>query len=517
MPDIKIAVPQSNLKDLPPVPTTADPQVRTFLERLKEHVQGLRSFRGDPLDGAITWRSALANGIVSINPANPGDPGGTGGQVGPPPVGGPPDLTPPPTPTGLTAAAAVTHVMVQFDVPTYTMGHGNLQTNIYAVHRDPDSTDPLPTFSSAVLVGSAPGDSPLFAIDSDPNVKWFIWAKYKTVDGVESVSPAGGTNGVQATTAKIDGSLQIGHLTVDDAIIFSCSINKLIAGTLNVGQYIQSADYIAGTRGWRIESQAAGASYMEIDKAIIRGTVYASLGSIGGADIGATYVQSSGYAGFGTAGWRLDNGTGQFLAESVRIKNSAGDRIFDTEATGTQSVLKIGTAINIDAAGNATFGGTLTALHVVDTSQLAAGAATFIDDDPHGPQVFTSDGAKTISTVTVTPRGGRVRLDILTGFTWSTTLAGALGGADGLDTTIAIKRGTTTLKSWTTTSTGGVDGSGNGFGSDANDVHWVMTDTPTVGTGTTYTIVITFPDLGSFPESFHVNDTQLMVTEFRAQ
>jgi hypothetical protein len=193
-------------RDLPQVSDSVDASIRGPLSRVIEEVQRLLEFRGDPLDAALTTRKAIARGLMdslgrsltgSVTYVNtfPGGGGGGGGTA--------PDLTPPPTVTGLTILAGFTQVLVQFDAPTYSQGHGNLQTNIYAVKKD--ASDPtLPTFTAGVtpLVYSAPGALNIVSIPSELNTRWHVWAKYKTVDGVESVAAAGGVNGVSDTTGQ---------------------------------------------------------------------------------------------------------------------------------------------------------------------------------------------------------------------------------------------------------------------------------------------------------------------------
>lgn len=174
--------------DIPGIDQTLDPKVRKPLERLTQALRKLLGTDGDPDYAALTLsdaRNGVLDGIIAGRP-------GSGGTE--------PDLTPPPTPTGLATGAALTHVFVEWDAPSYTQGHGHGQTNIYGVQRDPASTDPLPTFASASLVYTAPGFLTVAAIPSDANRQWHIWIKWQSLDGVESTSPAGGTNGSTATT-----------------------------------------------------------------------------------------------------------------------------------------------------------------------------------------------------------------------------------------------------------------------------------------------------------------------------
>jgi len=511
-------VADSNQTDLPPIPTSYDGSGGGALARLREAVQVLRGNRGDSLDKAITWRDAIANGLAIIKRST-GTVGIGSGGYGPPP-GDPPDLTPPPTPTGLAASAAISHVIVTFDAPTYTQGHGNQRTDIYAVQRDADDTSPPPVFADAAVVTSAAGASPIVAISSNPHTKWYVWAKFVTVDGVASVSPAGGTNGVQCTTgqdvqtlldaltaaafnpaspytvlalradlftltptvdfyqtstptATATGDLwlnpstgvfkvwdgaawvvfpvhppffvttvpivqngvtcppgvyitdayvangtitnaMIGNLVVDDAKIADLSVAKLTAGSLAVGEYIQSTGYVAGSSGWKI----GGNGVAEFSGVIVRGTLYASAGDIGGADIGTTYVESPGFNATTHVGWQLNSSTGKITAASLLITDSTGTRILNTDATGTGVVLQIGSALQILANGNASFGGTLTAANVVGTTQIQAGAVTVGDTATNFASLYVADTTdNTLWSATETVAGGGfVRIDLIVPF-----------------------------------------------------------------------------------------------------
>jgi hypothetical protein len=114
-------------------------------------------------------------------------------------VSPPPELTPPPNVSGLTVTAGLTQILVQWTAPSYTSGHGHRGTIIYAAHYDAD--DPtLPTFADASQVAVADFELNIISIPSETNTRWHVWAKFQTIDGVSSTTPAGGTNGVTATT-----------------------------------------------------------------------------------------------------------------------------------------------------------------------------------------------------------------------------------------------------------------------------------------------------------------------------
>lgn len=147
---------------------------------------------------------------------------------------------------------------------------------------------------------------------------------------------------------------RLGTLWVDDAMVANLSVAKLVAGSLQVGSYIQSAVYTAGVAGWKWDAAGNG----EANNMTLRGSIYAIGGKIGGADISTTYVQSSGYVA-NTSGWKLDNLAGKIYGHSAYLRNAAGDRVFDLDATSTNPVLKIGSVLEILASGAAKFAGTV--------------------------------------------------------------------------------------------------------------------------------------------------------------
>lgn len=224
----------------------ADPTPRDVpagnIARLREEVRRLMGLQGSVLDTAITMRRAQDLGILDANGhfiRVGGPPGGSGspGPPGPPAPGITPDLTPPPTVTNLTAVAGLSQVIAMWDAALYTQGHGHLQTNIYAATRNPG--DPQATFSDATLRYSATGALTIASLPSEPNIRWHLWAKWKTVDGVESINPAGGANGVVVTTGQ-----DVSHLL---AVLTNQITTSQLYSALNTR--IDLIDAPAGTAG----------------------------------------------------------------------------------------------------------------------------------------------------------------------------------------------------------------------------------------------------------------------------
>lgn len=206
-------------RDLPALPSGSLPDnVTGYLNQWREAIQRLMGKRGDAGRAAVLWDdlvdAGVADGRRNITISGAGgattvvvDSGGGGGGST-----YTPDLTKPPTPTGLTASAGFSNVIVQWNVATYTAGHGHKQTNIYATKQDKDDVT-LKAFADAVRVDSAQGALTIQALPTDTGIKWRIWIKYESADGVES-DPAGGPNGFVITSGVI-GNADIGDLVVE--------------------------------------------------------------------------------------------------------------------------------------------------------------------------------------------------------------------------------------------------------------------------------------------------------------
>ena len=177
-----------------------------FLGKIRELVQTrdpVASNVGDELDKFVSRRELTRSGLTYGNnsfsgvgagvagaPGQPGQPGAPGGAVVP-------DLTPPPTPSGLTVTAGLTYLYIGHDTPAYSQGHGHDRTIVYGA-KWPSSAPIAPTFSNAVRLMDFQGT--FGAYPTEPSTRWCIWIKWQSIDGVLSTTPAGGANGAQATT-----------------------------------------------------------------------------------------------------------------------------------------------------------------------------------------------------------------------------------------------------------------------------------------------------------------------------
>ncbi|MDB5730696.1 MAG: hypothetical protein JWQ03_591 [Variovorax sp.] len=424
----------AQLPDLPPVSSP------NFLDRLREQVRVLAGYTGMPSD----W--ALRPG--SLRNLAPGGSRGTYVVTGTTDAPYERDLTPPPTPTGLTVAAGFTYLIIQCDAAFYTQGHGHGRTVVYGTTRA--SGGPLPTFADAHELTQFQGT--VFAHPVPPHTIWHIWIKWETVDGVKSESPAGGTNGVQAITGQVgpgdvsdlaieaqhlaEGAIDLstnkvvssgnfgaiavgytvtqyliatsgllGNLVVDNAQIANLSASKITSGSIGVGQYIGSPNYVGGAAGWRI----FGSGGAEFTGAVVRGTIYAETGRIGGETsgivIGPGYIKSTNwndtYSPAGT-GWAATS-AGDFYINNASIRgqiNVGSFSGFGWPAAGTTGAhlgpqgLMIGNYNNgryfyadVDGviqapglsiiAGNAVYSGALSAASGSFAGSLSAATGTF--------------------------------------------------------------------------------------------------------------------------------------------
>ncbi len=248
------------MQDLPQVPGGLSTDLSTLLRRIVEELRKLGGFAGTQNEMAVLWGHLQSAGLVdgtrvSTRPGSGSPPG-----VISVPLPDESDLTPPPSVTGLTATATFSHALVEWTAAGYTQGHGNATTRLYAAKRL--TTDPPAVFANAEIVYEATHPLTVAAVPADTGLRYHFWATFVSVDGVESPTPTGGTNGVTVTIGKIDGAQHIEALTVTNALIQNLAVDnakianvsaaKLTAGAIGVGQYIESTNFPSGA-GFRLD------------------------------------------------------------------------------------------------------------------------------------------------------------------------------------------------------------------------------------------------------------------------
>lgn len=308
--------------DIPRV-TGVEPQAQQALDRTQQELRRLMGLHGDPLDMAVTYRDLLEAGMLTVKQARAGSgqPPGTiippapapGGAPSPGPAPAPPpyvpDLTPPPTPSGVAVSAGLDFVFITTGAPVFAEGHGYHRTVVYgAIY---GGTGPLPTFANAQVVHEFVGQVGSFA--TPPNTQWHIWVKWRSVDGVESVAPDGGINGYQVTTSKI-GNVHLGPLIVEAANLASGAVTaaKLAAEAVTLTAFaagirpvrvlaalpaLPAAGYADGdtavlTTDGKLYRIVAGAWTRAVDGAdLVANSITA--GSIAAGAIGATQIAAN--------------------------------------------------------------------------------------------------------------------------------------------------------------------------------------------------------------------------------
>ena len=201
-------------KDLPSA------KADNFPQRTREVLMTYMGRQGNPLDRGLTLRDLIENGLAEFPPGYIPRPGGGSIPLVPGPSIPSPevDLTPPPTPTGFSVGAAISHIFIEHDAPTYKQGHGHLRTRVYGATW---ISGALPVFADAIEITQFSGTT--FAHPTNPSTTWHLWIKWETKDGVLSADPAGGTNGLVAITGQnvgllldaLDGELNESQLTQD--------------------------------------------------------------------------------------------------------------------------------------------------------------------------------------------------------------------------------------------------------------------------------------------------------------
>ena len=325
------------MKDIPGLPeriagdTNGD--LRRVLVAMRERLRTITTTEG---------LTSLAKQLSSLGGTSGSSSGGTGGAA--------PDLTPPPAPGDLLVTAGMAQVLITWTGVTYTQGHGHKRALVYAVKKA--SSDPsVPVFGDAALVADAPSALTIISLPSDTSIRWHVWVKFETVDGV--VGPAaGGINGAVGTVGRLGnanigplaiqaaqladeavdltsntvkastnfGALAVGYtvtqylaamsgvmanLVVDNGQIASLSAAKLTVGDGTVGGPLKSSNYVAGTSGWLL----LPTGYVEARDAVLHGAIFALSGQIGGITIGATDIRSTNFVP-ATTGFRAhSNGT----------------------------------------------------------------------------------------------------------------------------------------------------------------------------------------------------------------
>ncbi len=174
-----------------------------FLEKVKETLSVLLGNRGDGDSRALTVRDLQDSGLLGSTivakaqaAASSASSSNTTTIINTTVVKEP-DLTPPPMPTGFSVSASISNIVVTCNAQGYTEGNGHSKSILYGTTYTSGS---LPVFSNALILTEFAGS--VFSYSTNPATTWRLWLKWMSVDGVLSSNPAGGINGLAATTGQ---------------------------------------------------------------------------------------------------------------------------------------------------------------------------------------------------------------------------------------------------------------------------------------------------------------------------
>ncbi len=226
------------------------------------------------------------------------------------------DTTPPPTPSGITVTTGFSTVFVTVSpAPSYTEGHGHAYTVVYGAE------GASPVVGSAVEVYRFHG-----AISSFPSTlgrQLKLWFKNESADGILSTAYFGPTNGVDATTGKINsadlnlliieaGTLADGAVTEDKLLTGAVTADKIFANSVTAAKMAAGSIAVGSAA---VENGAITNAMIEsltADK-ILAGTIQATTHIQVGGKLklfGDGYIESYAQSGYSTTGdySRLDSG-----------------------------------------------------------------------------------------------------------------------------------------------------------------------------------------------------------------
>ena len=293
-----------------------------------------------------------------------------------------------------TTADALGYVGTQYTVKTALTSNGTTVVGGFGLVGTSNEDAP-PTIDFGVIANkffvAAPGMHDL------PGVVPFAVVTTATSDGDGGTIPPGVyIEGAYIKGGSISGAAIKGG-TITGSKLIDVSADKLTAGSLKVGEYIQSAasyDYGSGIEPvWKID----GNGNAKFNNATIRGTVYATNGQFWGTLLGgAATAFNSGlgfYAGGGSTGdgtnyrWRVGNPTGariQWNGSAVEVYNASDTLAFSSGGITASQVSGLGSLatqnsvnwntqlLNVPEFGNFAYLSSITSANI---STYIAGAA----------------------------------------------------------------------------------------------------------------------------------------------
>lgn len=224
---------------------------------------------------------------------------------------------------------------------------------------------------------------------SAANIKPFsVQTTSQTVNGV--AVPAG----VYMDAAYINNVTALwgrfGTLVADSIQATAISASQLTAGNGVIGGTLRSSNYVAGSSGWRLRPDGVA----EFSGVIVRGTVYATAGQVGGININGAGLNSGSYSGYS---WPSSGGGFHLGPSGMLLGNYSSGKYLQLTADGNIYAPQF-SLVN----GQATFGGKLSAaaIDAVQTINIAGNAVT-VPVSVGGTSTAGNGGWQTVASASV--------------------------------------------------------------------------------------------------------------------
>jgi phage tail protein X len=168
-----------------PVPPKWSGQDKRFGETVKNNLDVLCGYSGDPLDRAITARDLLDSGIVRLASGSTFFSGSSSGLA---PATGVANYDFPPAPTNLTASGAFQNILLTWNVGLY---EGHSHSEVFRHTSD--------SIADATLIGQVSGFSGVFSDSVGGGQTYFYWVRSINQSGI--VGPFNSSEGTEGETS----------------------------------------------------------------------------------------------------------------------------------------------------------------------------------------------------------------------------------------------------------------------------------------------------------------------------
>lgn len=372
---------KSTKKGNMPVPQKWSGQDRRFGETLKNSVDVLAGFNGNPLDRAITARDLLDSGIARLAVGSITFSGGSNGLA---PTGNIPTYDVPPAPTNLSARGAFQNIILTWNLESY-IGHSYVE--VYRHTSDVIADASLTAQVSGAIVG-------IYSDSTGPSADFYYWVRAVNENGV--AGPFNSSTGTRGQTAA-DVDLLLGVLT--DAITES----ELATDLQTEIDKISGDIYVAGSVASQVAAEAILRAAAVSGEATARATALSNE-----ATARATAISSSADA----LQAQLNDFTGIVAwdsAESYSIDDKVrhDDKLWSADAASSDSepTYSNGASTNSDweltgdytslASVTANNSAAITAINNVSTDSSSAAAVAI---KALSGEVFAADGTSLLAT-----------------------------------------------------------------------------------------------------------------------